>query len=187
MKKVLSAIVLVAMFAVSAPVAFADSSLLNDGIFWNDQDYRLGINNSSPEASLHVRGMSTTTGETVKLTDLLDRVLFLITDWGDAFFGGTVKIGDGGAKVGGVYHATSTLDFPTTTILSPCDDLGVSVEAQPGDVVSLAIATSSVTGSSIFYGFVSDTDQVTVRHCSPGIVSNPASGEFGVLVTRIAQ
>ena len=190
MKKALSifgALAVFALFIVIGPAqnVRANESLLDPGIFWDQYEYRLGINAESPAASLHVVGNSTTTNDTIRTTDLWGKLTFLLSDFDDAFFTVSLKVGDGGAKVGGVYHATSTLDFPATTLLSPCDDLTVSVEAQPGDIVGLSVPAGSVGDASTFYGYVSGTDEVSVRHCSAGVVENPASGEFGVLITRV--
>lgn len=80
---------------------------------------------------------------------------------------------------------TATLNFPNTATLDS-SDLTVAVRgAKLGDYVEIAPPVASVIAKSIYWGFVSDVDEVTVRFCNFSAGSlNPASGNFGVRVKR---
>ena len=83
------------------------------------------------------------------------------------------------------YSGTGTLDFPAL-IAAGCDDLTIAVTgAAVGDIVILGIPNGSVASLSYYYGWVSATDVVSVRHCGLGII-NPASGSFKAIVMKVS-
>jgi hypothetical protein len=89
----------------------------------------------------------------------------------------------GDAQITRILSATATLDFDLTSVTS--QDLTVTVTgAAVGDVVSLGVPHGSVTADTLFFGWVSASNTVTVRAMRIAGTPNPASGTFRVQVTK---
>ncbi len=88
-----------------------------------------------------------------------------------------------GQPINGIYGVLAPLDFPNTPAQQG-SDLTVSVPgAKLGDVVTLGVPAGSVNPHSMYFGYVSAPDVVTVRFCnfSAGAI-DPATGDFRVTV-----
>jgi len=96
---------------------------------------------------------------------------------------GDVKLGVNGSPLTSVLAATATLNFPST---SSYEDLTVTVTgAAVGDVVSVGVPNDCMFSHTLYFGWVSATDTVTVRFLVVGAgPHNPPSSTFKVLVTK---
>ena len=95
--------------------------------------------------------------------------------------------GSSSTEVKKYFSTTASLDFDQagTALATGCStDLTVSVTgAAVGDLVAIGVPNGSVNPDSMFMGWVSSTNNVTVRHCTITIgANNPASGTFRVSV-----
>jgi hypothetical protein len=82
--------------------------------------------------------------------------------------------------------ATATLNFGITGAGLSSDLTMTVTGAAVGDVVALGIPTASITTTGIFFAWVSNANEVTVRYCNTDILSaiDPASGVFKSLVIK---
>jgi hypothetical protein len=89
---------------------------------------------------------------------------------------GAVVIG-AGTSITKHLSATATLDFADQTSAG-CEVLTITVTgAAVGDTVAIGVPNASDTANSTFYGWVSATNTVSVKHCAV-VSGNPASGTF---------
>lgn len=98
---------------------------------------------------------------------------------------------NGGTAVTKILSATASLDF-TALAANSCEVLTITVTgAVDGDTVTLGVpnALADVDGATertVFYGFVSAADTVSVRRCNVTavITANPAAATVRAMVTR---
>jgi len=89
----------------------------------------------------------------------------------------------GGQFVNKILRASAALDFDLTAVVS--QDLTITVTgAAVGDEVSIGVPNGSVTADTIFYGWVSAANTVTVRATRAAGTPNPASGTFKATVIQ---
>ena len=89
----------------------------------------------------------------------------------------------GGQRLTKYLQASATLDFDLTAVVS--QDLTVTVSgAALGDQVAIGVPNGSVTADTVFWGWVSATDTVTIRASRIAGTPNPASGSFKVSVFK---
>jgi len=88
----------------------------------------------------------------------------------------------GDAMVKKILSNTGTLDFPAITAPNTSDLTITVTGAAVGDVVSVGAPNGSVTAATIFTGWVSSANTVTVRASAFTGTPNPASGTFRVTV-----
>ena len=96
---------------------------------------------------------------------------------------------------GGTYDAitgTATIDYGALAV-STCADVDAAAAAATitttgaatGDVVTLGVPAAAAVAGSLFNGWVSAADTVTVRHCCVIVAGcNPASGSFRATVRK---
>ena len=102
----------------------------------------------------------------------------IATNGGATTIGGSLTIGAGTAITKHL-SATATLDFANQAAVG-CEVLTITVTgAAVGDTVAIGVPNGSDTTNSTFYGWVSATNTVSVKHCVV-VSGNPASGSFRV-------
>lgn len=82
--------------------------------------------------------------------------------------------------------AQTTLDFPNTTA-GNSSELTITVTgATAGSCVAIGIPNASVPAGGCFFGWVSETDTVTIRYCNTDLLvsRNPDSGTFKIIVIQ---
>jgi hypothetical protein len=81
---------------------------------------------------------------------------------------------------------TATLDFPSTAAQTSSDLTITVTGAAVGDAVSIGVPNGSITADTTWFGWVSATNTVTIRHLNSGTLpSDPASGSFRAVVHKI--
>lgn len=98
-------------------------------------------------------------------------------------FTSSVTVGNGNA-IGKIVAGSGTLDFANLAAIG-CQDLTLTVSgAVDGDQTFIGVPNGSVPNvNTVFSGFVSAANTVTVRHCSYVVTgSDPASGTFRATV-----
>lgn len=106
---------------------------------------------------------------------------------GRGVFGDSIRV-EKGLYVGGqfvnkILRASATLDFDLSAATT--HDLTVTVTgAAVGDEVFIGVPNGSITANTLFYGWVSAANTVTVRAMQTVGNPNPASGTFKVTVLQ---
>jgi len=99
----------------------------------------------------------------------------------DNLNGGTA-IGSGGTLIKKHLSTTAALDFSPASANACSATLTITLEgAAQGDVVALGIPHGSMNNGSMFLGWVSASDKVSVQHCSVGGTRiDPLAGRFRI-------
>jgi len=83
-----------------------------------------------------------------------------------------------------IISATASLDFPSTAT-GAVSDLTLALSgAVLGDAVCIGVPNVSVAGSTMYSGWVSAANTVTVRFLNVGSAQDPAAGTFRATIVR---
>jgi hypothetical protein len=94
----------------------------------------------------------------------------------------SINVGTG-TTITKVVAATATLDFDLSS--SASQDLTITVTgAALGDAVFVGVPHGSITADTVYSGWVSATDTVTIRAMRIAGTPNPASGTFRAAIVK---
>jgi hypothetical protein len=97
--------------------------------------------------------------------------------------GDGVTIGASGTAISSIIDATATLDFDLTAVVVEDKTITVTGAALNDDVV-IGVPHGSITTTSVYFGWVSAADTVTIRCRTAAAGENPASGTFSATVVK---
>lgn len=105
---------------------------------------------------------------------------------GGTISGENLTVGGGGTTIDGIFSATGVLDFASTAAGAVADLTITVTGAALGDTVDLGVPHASTTATSVFTGWVSAANTVTVRFAHTHLTNaeDPASGTFRATVTK---
>jgi len=83
-----------------------------------------------------------------------------------------------------IISATASLDFPSTAT-DAVSDLTLALSgAVFGDAVCIGVPNGSVAGSTMYSGWVSASNTITIRFLNVGAAQDPAAGTFRATIVR---